>query len=222
MCSSDLEGEILGLVGPNGSGKSTLINVISGFYQPDAGRLTFAGADITATQGHEKARLGISRTFQIPRPFARKSVLENVLVAAQFGARALPYDEAVRQAREYLAFVDLDQRADALPSELNLHQRKFLELARALASGARLIMLDEVLAGLTPAEMTSAIEMVKRIHAAGATIIFVEHNMRAVLALTHRLVVLEQGKIIAEGDPRAVVNDPAVIAAYLGEADAAH
>ena len=216
------EGEILGLVGPNGSGKSTLINVISGFYTPDAGRLDFAGATVTADSGHERARRGIARTFQIPRPFRRLSVLDNVVIAGQFGARGLDHDAALRQAREWLAFVGLDARAQALPAELNLHQRKFLELARALASGARLIMLDEVLAGLTPSEITTAIDMVRKIHSSGATIIFVEHNMRAVLALTDRLVVLNQGQIIAQGEPRAVMRDPAVISAYLGDADAQH
>ena len=216
------EGEILGLVGPNGSGKSTLINVISGFYTPDAGRLDFAGATVTADSGHERARRGIARTFQIPRPFRRLSVLDNVVIAGQFGARGLDHDAALRQAREWLAFVGLDARAQALPAELNLHQRKFLELARALASGARLIMLDEVLAGLTPSEITTAINMVRKIHSSGATIIFVEHNMRAVLALTDRLVVLNQGQIIAQGEPRAVMRDPAVISAYLGDANAQH
>ena len=216
------EGEILGLVGPNGSGKSTLINVVSGLYRPDAGRLKFAGEDVTGDDGHRRARRGIARTFQIPRPFRRLSVLDNTVVAGQFGGRGLDHSSAIAQARQWLAFVGLEARAHALPAELNLHQRKFLELARALAAGARLIMLDEVLAGLTPAEITTAVEMVRKIHRSGATIIFVEHNMRAVLALADRLVVLNQGQIIAEGDPRAVMNDAAVVSAYLGDADAEH
>jgi len=195
--------------------------MISGVYLPEPGsRITFNGTDITGKPSHEIARLGVARTFQIPRPFNRLSVLDNVVVAGQFGARGLDHGAALAQARECLGFVGLDARAQALPKELNLHQRKFLELARALASGARLIMLDEVLAGLTPAEITTAIDMVRKIHASGATIIFVEHNMRAVLALTDRLVVLNQGQIIAQGDPRAVMQDPLVISAYLGDADA--
>ncbi len=214
------EGEILGLVGPNGSGKSTFINLVSGLYMPDAGAMELAGQNITRLAGHRRARLGIARTFQIPRPFRRLSVLENVVVAARYGAHSLSQTQALAKAHEILGFVDLAGRTDALPGELNLHQRKFVELARALASGARLILLDEVLAGLTPAEITAAIEMVKRIHAGGATILFVEHNMRAVLALADRLVVLNQGRVIAQGEPRQVMQEKAVISAYLGDADA--
>ena len=214
------KGEILGLVGPNGSGKSTLINVMSSFYKPDAGRMFFNGEDITALPGHRVAAHGIARTFQIPRPFGRLSVLDNVMVAAMFGTQHLPEQDARERAMHYLGFVGLAERAQSLPGDLNLHQRKFLELARALASGAKLVMLDEVLAGLTPSEITSAIAMVRRIHSADTTIVFVEHNMRAVMELTHRLVVINQGKVIAEGDPRQVMQDPAVIAAYLGTGDA--
>ncbi len=214
------KGEILGLVGPNGSGKSTLINVMSGFYKPDGGRIFLSGKDITALPGHLVARNGIARTFQIPRPFGRMTVLDNVIVAGMFGGQQLPEPAARERAMHYLGFVGLDSRAGALPSELNLHQRKFLELARALASGAKLVMLDEVLAGLTPGEITSAIAMVRRIHSADTTIVFVEHNMRAVMELTHRLVVINQGKVIAEGDPRKVMQDAAVVAAYLGTSDA--
>ena len=214
------KGEILGLVGPNGSGKSTLINVMSGFYKPDGGRIFLSGENITALSGHLVARNGSARTFQIPRPFGRMSVLDNVIVAAMFGSEQLPERAARERAMHYLGFVGLDTRAHALPSDLNLHQRKFLELARALASGAKLVMLDEVLAGLTPSEITSAIAMVRRIHSADTTIVFVEHNMRAVMELTHRLVVINQGKVIAEGDPRKVMQDAAVVAAYLGTSDA--
>ncbi len=214
------KGEILGLVGPNGSGKSTLINVMTGFYKPDAGSIHFGTANMAGKPGHIIARRGIARTFQIPRPFVRMSVLENVTIAAMFGADNLPQNQARERAMHFLGFVGLDSRAHSLPSALNLHQRKFLELARALASGARLVMLDEVLAGLTPSEITSAIAMVRRIHSADTTIVFVEHNMRAVMELTHRLVVINQGRIIAEGDPREVMKNPGVIAAYLGTADA--
>ncbi|HEV2573528.1 MAG TPA: branched-chain amino acid ABC transporter ATP-binding protein/permease [Beijerinckiaceae bacterium] len=214
------QGEILGLIGPNGSGKSTLINVMNGFYKPDTGRLLFEGHDLAQMPAHRIARLGLARTFQIPRPFPHLSVLDNVMVAAMFGGAAYPQETARRKALETLDFVGLANRAGAYPSELNLHQRKFLELARALVSDARLVMLDEVLAGLTPSEITSAIAMVRRIHGGERTIVFVEHNMRAVMELTDRLIILNQGKLIAEGDPRTVMDDPAVIRAYLGTSDA--
>lgn len=214
------QGEILGLVGPNGSGKSTLTNVVSGFLPPDGGRILFAGTDLARLPGHRIARLGVARTYQIPRPYKRLPVIENVALAAMFGGAAANSADGRRLAREALAYVGLAERAEALPTELNLHQRKFLELARVLASGAHLILLDEVLAGLTPAEIEGAIAMVRAIRDRGTTILFIEHNMRAVLELTDRVVVLNHGQIIAEGTPRAVMREPAVVAAYLGTADA--
>lgn len=209
-------GEILGLVGPNGSGKSTLINVITGFYNPTGGALFLDSRDITRSSGHDRARMGIARTFQIPRPFARESVLENIMTPAQFGAHYKSRGDAEARAIQAIEFVGLKDRIHALPGELNLHQRKFLELARVLASGSNLIMLDEVLAGLTPKEISEAIEMVGKIHAMGKTILFVEHNIRAVLELSDRLIVLNQGQIVANGYPQEVMSDPAVVTAYLG------
>lgn len=213
-------GEILGLVGPNGSGKSTLTNVISGFYRPDGGRILFGGADLARIPAHRVARLGVARTYQIPRPYKRLTVTENVALAAMFGRAALSGAAAQQQAYEALSCVGLAERANALPTELNLHQRKFLELARVLASGAHLILLDEVLAGLTPAEIADAMAMVRAIRDRGATIVFIEHNMRAVLELTDRIVVLNHGQVIAEGAPHAVMRQPAVVTAYLGSAHA--
>jgi branched-chain amino acid transport system permease protein len=212
------EGEILGLVGPNGSGKSTLVNAISGFYRPSGGRLLFAGADLAVLDPHRIARLGVARTYQIPRPYQRLTVLENVALAAMFGAAALDPTAAEREARHWLEFVGLDTRMHSLPSTLNLHQRKFLELSRALASRPKLVLLDEVLSGLTPSETNNAIRLVRAIRARGATILFIEHNMRAVLELTDRLYVLNYGEVIAAGLPREVVKDPAVVTAYLGTA----
>lgn len=208
-------GEILGLVGPNGSGKTTLINVVSGHYPRDAGSIALDGSEIGHLKPHHVAQMGIARTYQIPRPFAHLSALDNVVLAATFGRES---DKAsVRaEARHWLDFAGLGARAEALPGALNLHERKFLELARALAAHPSLLMLDEVLAGLTPTEIENAVALIRRIRDAGTTILFVEHNMRAVLELCDRLVVLNYGAVIASGAPREVMRNPEVVSAYLG------
>jgi branched-chain amino acid transport system permease protein len=213
-------GEILGLLGPNGSGKSTLINVISGHYVADAGEIAFEGRDIAHLAGHEIAHAGIARTYQIPRPFAHLTVRDNVALAAMFAASSPSPAAAAIEARRALEFTGLVSKADALPDALNLHQRKLLELARALASRPRLLLLDEVLSGLTPTEIESATAVVRSIRDAGATIVFVEHVMRAVMALTDRVVVLDQGRVIAEGTPSTVMQQDAVVTAFLGRAHA--
>jgi branched-chain amino acid transport system permease protein len=211
------QGEILGLLGPNGSGKSTFINVVSGHYPLSAGEIRFDGRNLTGAPAHRMAHAGIARTYQIPRPFAHMTVLQNVAMVAMFGCASLREQEAVREAWKWLEFTGLQGRAHALPEDLNLHQRKFLELARALAARPRLVLLDEVLSGLTPSEINEAIELIRRIRDQGSTIVFVEHVMRAVMALTDRIVVLNHGKLIAQGQANEVMKDAEVVTAYLGK-----
>jgi branched-chain amino acid transport system permease protein len=209
-------GEILGLLGPNGSGKSTFINLVSGHYRSDAGEILFDGRDLAKCFAHRIARAGIARTYQIPRPFANLTVRENVAVAAMFGSANLSRGAADREAQKWLDFTGLARRADVRPDELNLHQRKFLELARALASRPRVVLLDEVLSGLTPTEINEAVDLIHAIRDQGATVVFVEHVMRAVMALTDRIVVLNHGLVIAEGSAAEVMARPEVVTAYLG------
>ncbi|TFZ00694.1 branched-chain amino acid ABC transporter ATP-binding protein/permease [Ramlibacter henchirensis] len=210
-------GEILGLLGPNGSGKSTFINVVSGHYLPNGGEVWLEGRNIAGLPAHQIARAGIARTYQIPRPFSQMSVLDNVAIAAMYAGQGLrSMEEGRREALQWLEFTHLAGKAKVLPGELNLHQRKFLELARALASRPRLVLLDEVLCGLTPTEIQSAVALIRRIRDQGTTIVFVEHVMDAVMALTDRIVVFDQGAMLAEGAPREVMQSPAVMSAYLG------
>ncbi len=214
-------GEIVGLVGPNGSGKTTLINVISGHYAADRGRIALGDVALSGRPAHEIAGLGVSRTYQIPRPFGHLTVLENVTLAATFGAGACPPQQARAEARGWLEFAGLEKRAANFPPELNLHERKFLELARALAAHPRVILLDEVLSGLNPVEIAGAIRLIRGIRGAGTTILFVEHVMRAVLELSDRVVVLNEGEVIASGTPREAMRDPHVVRVYLGKTHAA-
>ncbi|HEX7890196.1 MAG TPA: branched-chain amino acid ABC transporter ATP-binding protein/permease [Ramlibacter sp.] len=211
------QGEILGLLGPNGSGKSTFINVVSGHYPMSGGEVVFDGRPLTGLPAHRIAHAGIARTYQIPRPFKHMNVLRNVQMVAMFGCASLDQKAAEREAWKWLEFTGLQDRALALPDDINLHQRKFLELARALAARPRLVLLDEVLSGLTPGEINEAIELIRRIRDQGSTIVFVEHVMRAVMALTDRIVVLNHGKLIAQGEANVVMQDAEVVNAYLGK-----
>ena len=210
-------GEILGLLGPNGSGKSTFINVVSGHYTPTGGSIWFEDRCLNGFPAHRIAGSGIARTYQIPRPFGHLSVLQNVAIATMFGGAVSDPATANRLAMQWLEFTGLQDKAMARPDDLNLHQRKFLELARALASRPRLVLLDEVLCGLTPSEIDEAVALIRRIREQGSTIVFVEHVMRAVMALTDRIVVFNHGELLAEGGVRDVMQRPEVMSAYLGQ-----
>ena len=212
-------GEILGLLGPNGSGKSTFINVVTGHYPATAGSVQLNGVECIGLPAHRIRRRGVSRTYQIPRPFHGLTVMQNVSLAAQFGASVQTAATAGDSAQRWLDFTGLGDKGDLLPDELNLHQRKFLELARALAASPEVLLLDEVLSGLTPAEIGVAVQTIRLIRERGTTIVFVEHVMSAVMALSDRLVVLNEGRVIAEGLPADVMRSSTVVRAYLGNED---
>jgi branched-chain amino acid transport system ATP-binding protein len=213
------EGEILGLVGPNGAGKSTLINIISGIYRPDSGKVVFRGREITGLPPHRICRLGITRTFQNVETFPELTALENVLVGALFGKRNGDRSEAMERAEEMLRFVDFPrEKFEVKVRNLNVGELKKLQLARALATEPKLLLLDEVTTGLNPKESKDAVKMIRKIRDSGVTILMVEHIMRIIMGVSDRIVVLNYGEKIAEGTPREVASDQRVIESYLGEA----
>jgi branched-chain amino acid transport system ATP-binding protein len=211
------EGRILGLIGPNGAGKTTLFNVINGVYPPEEGRIIFNGEDVTARKPYDLARRGLARTHQIVRPLNDLTVRENVMVGSCFGREDRGLAEAADIAQEVIAFVGLETWSEQLAGNLNVAQKKRLEMARALAARPYLLLLDEVLAGLNPSEISTMVESIQKIREQGVTIIMIEHVMHAVMNVSDRIIVLDYGQQIAEGTPQEIANDERVIEAYLGD-----
>jgi branched-chain amino acid transport system ATP-binding protein len=209
------EGEIVGLIGPNGAGKTTLFNCVAGVYNPEGGSIRFAGKDITTHTPEQTTKEGIARTFQIQRTFKGMTVFENVLVGAYLRARG--NDEARRVTTEVLRFTGLYPKRDYLGSALTTADRKRLELARALATQPKLLMLDEAMAGLNQSESREAVEIVRTINSRGVTVLMVEHVMEVIMPISNRVVVLDYGKKIDEDVPKKIIQNPEVIKAYLGE-----
>ena len=208
-------GDLLGIIGPNGAGKTTLFHLISGYFRPDEGRVVFDGRDVTGLPAHAISRLGLTRTFQIVKPFGNLSVLDNVMIGAL--TRRASTREARADAERVIDLCGLGPHAGARARALPLALRKRLEVARALATQPRLLLLDEVMAGLNPTELAGIIDLVRRVHAEGVTLIVIEHIMAAMMRLAQRIVMLHHGEKIAEGTPREITSDRRVIDAYLGE-----
>ncbi len=211
------EGEIVALIGPNGAGKTTLVNLLTGVVKPSSGRIRFEGEDVTAQRPFESARRGLARTFQIVQPFPKMTVLENVAAGALFGGERPSVADAIAVAREQLEFMELASFADRPASALTLAGRKRLELAKSMAMGPKVLMLDEVNAGLNSSEIDGALRLIRRIAERGVTILVIEHLMKVVMSLAERVLVLHHGKLIAEGSAANMVRDKNVIEAYLGE-----
>ena len=214
--SFDLEpGGIYGLIGPNGAGKTTLLSILAGSIQPTSGTVVFQGRDLTGAKSFTMAQAGIVRTHQVPRPFRALSVSENVEVGLRFG-RSPSSTDAPRNARQILEWVGIAHLADAPSATLSVGDQKRLELARALATRPNLLLCDEVCSGLTETETVPVLRLLCKIQEAGTTILYVEHNLKAIMSVSHHVIVMNCGEKLTEGSPQAVQSDPAVIAAYIG------
>ncbi|MEW8525310.1 MAG: ABC transporter ATP-binding protein [Candidatus Thiodiazotropha endolucinida] len=209
------KGQALGILGPNGAGKSTLFNLITGSVYPDAGSVSFAGEDITRVTPYERCRKGIGRSYQIPHPFEKMTVFENLMVGATFGA-GCPENEAYGSCYQVLSDTGLLSKANHLAGSLSLLERKRLELARALVTNPDLLLLDEIAGGLTEAECHALIETIQQIHAEGTTLVWIEHVVNALLAVVGRLLVIDFGRKVMEGDPEEVMGSPQVQEIYMG------
>ncbi len=211
------EGEVVALIGPNGAGKTTLVNLLTGVHQPTSGRVRFEGVDVTSQKPYQAARRGLARTFQIVQPFPRMTVLENVAAGALFGGASPSVAAAMDTAREQLEFMELAQFADRPASALTLAGRKRLELAKSMAMRPKVLMLDEVNAGLNSSEIDGALRLIRKIAERGITILVIEHLMKVVMSLAERVLVLHHGQLIAEGGPKEIVRNSKVVEAYLGQ-----
>lgn len=208
------QGEILGLIGPNGAGKSTIVNLIAGVCKPDAGDIVFSGISVKKRSIHQRARMGIGRTFQSPKPFTQLTVFDSVLtIALQFNS----FKDAEEKAWEILKKMGIENFSDHLSEKLPIEKRKWLDLARVLALNPKLILMDEVMAGLNPYEMQESLKLVKKINQEGISILFIEHVMKAVIDICHRVVVINGGMYLTQGVPMEVMQQQEVINAYLGE-----
>ena len=209
------KGEILGMIGPNGAGKTTAFNMISGYYKPDSGQVTFNGKNVTGLRPDQMCKLGLARTFQVVKPFPQLSVLDNVIVGAY--NRTSNKQEARQKALEILNFLGMGHMTEQLAGGLSVAGRKRLEIAKVLATDPQMILLDEAMAGLRPKETDEIIELVRQISQQGVALLLVEHVMKVIMSLADRIVVIHHGEKIAEGEPQEIVRDKAVIDAYLGE-----